>query len=125
MTWSLLFFTTNIFLGIGLAMDAFSVSMANGLKEVKMRKKRMFLIAFTFAFFQFAMPMIGWICVHTIVTYFHAFEKLIPWIALILLAFIGGNMLKEGFEEIGVNNLEEILLISEELKNVNYLLDWY
>ena len=73
--------------------------MANGLKEVKMQKKRMFLIAFTFAFFQFAMPMIGWICVHTIVTYFHAFEKLIPWIALILLAFIGGSMLKEGLEE--------------------------
>ncbi len=94
-----MFFVNSAALGVALAMDAFSVSMANGLKEVKMRKKRMFLIAFTFAFFQFAMPMIGWICVHTIVTYFHAFEKLIPWIALILLSFIGGNMLKEGFEE--------------------------
>lgn len=38
MTWSLLFFTTNIFLGIGLAMDAFSVSMANGLNEPHMNK---------------------------------------------------------------------------------------
>ena len=94
-----MFFVNSATLGVALAMDAFSVSMANGLKEVKMRKKRMFLIAFTFAFFQFAMPMIGWICVHTIVTYFHAFEKLIPCIALILLAFIGVNMLKEGFEE--------------------------
>lgn len=92
-------FLNSAALGVALAMDAFSVSMANGLKEVKMQKKRMFLIAFTFAFFQFAMPMIGWICVHTIVTYFHAFEKLIPWIALILLSFIGGSMLKEGFEE--------------------------
>ena len=40
MTWSLLFFTTNIFLGIGLAMDAFSVSMANGLNEPHMHNCR-------------------------------------------------------------------------------------
>ena len=40
--------------------------------------------------------MIGWICVHTIVQYFNAFEKLIPWIALVLLSYIGGKMLYEG-----------------------------
>ena len=56
----------------------------------------MSLIAGVFAFFQFAMPMIGWICVHTIVQYFTFFEKLIPWIALLLLGYIGGGMLKEG-----------------------------
>ena len=39
------------------------------------------------------MPMLGWICVHTIVQYFSAFEKLIPWIALVLLGWIGGKML--------------------------------
>ena len=60
-----MFFLNSAALGVALAMDAFSVSMANGLKEVKMQKKRMFLIAFTFAFFQFAMPMIGWICMLT------------------------------------------------------------
>lgn len=93
---NLLFIINSAALGVGLAMDAFSVSMANGLNEVHMTKKKMIIIAGTFAFFQFAMPMIGWICVHTIVELFSSFQKFIPWIALILLAFIGGNMLKEG-----------------------------
>ena len=79
-------------------MDAFSVSMANGLNEPKMKKKRMCGIAGVFAFFQFLMPMLGWVCVHTIVQYFQMFEKFIPWIALFLLLYIGGSMLKEGIK---------------------------
>lgn len=92
------FIITNIMLGVGLAMDAFSVSLANGLSEPKMKKTKMSLIAGVFAFFQFMMPLIGWICVHTIAQYFNAFEKLIPWIALILLLFIGGKMLIKGIK---------------------------
>lgn len=103
MTWSLLFFTTNILLGVGLAMDAFSVSMANGLNEPHMKKARMCTIAGVFGGFQALMPMTGWFCVHTIAEYFHVFEKFIPWIALILLLFIGGKMLIEGIK----NNCEE------------------
>ena len=91
MTWSLLFFTTNIFLGIGLAMDAFSVSMANGLNEPHMNKGRVCTIAGVFGGFQALMPLIGWFCIHTIAEYFQVFEKFIPWIALILLLFIGGK----------------------------------
>lgn len=98
MKWNLLFFFNSVLLGVGLAMDAFSVSLANGLNEPGMRKKKMYSIAGVFAFFQAAMPMIGWICVHTIVQYFKAFEKCIPWIALILLIFIGGKMLLEGIK---------------------------
>jgi len=79
-------------------MDAFSVSLANGLNEPTMRKRRMCIIAGVFAFFQFLMPLIGWVCIHTVVQYFTAFEKLIPWIALILLLFIGGKMLIEGIK---------------------------
>ena len=82
-------------LGIGLAMDAFSVSLANGLNEPTMKRRKTFLIAGTFAFFQAFMPMIGWVCVHTIVTIFTAFESFIPWIALALLLFIGGKMILE------------------------------
>lgn len=89
----------SILLGIGLAMDAFSVSLANGLNEAKMLPCRMILIAGVFAVFQLLMPLIGWICVHTIVQYFRAFEKLIPWIALALLGFIGGKMLREGISD--------------------------
>ena len=83
-------------LGAGLAMDAFSVSLANGLNEPEMTQKRMCGIAGGFSLFQWLMPMIGWICVHTIVMYFKTFEKCIPWIALILLLFIGGKMVFEG-----------------------------
>lgn len=96
MEWSLVFFLNSILLGIGLAMDAFSVSMANGLNEPKMKKGKMCGIAGVFAGFQALMPMTGWICVHTIVQYFKVFERFIPGIALILLAFIGGKMLIEG-----------------------------
>lgn len=94
--WSLLFFFNSVLLGVGLAMDAFSVSMANGLHEPGMSRKKMCAIAGVFAFFQALMPMTGWVCVHTIVAYFSAFEKWIPWIALILLVWIGGSMLREG-----------------------------
>ncbi|MGN1340390.1 MAG: manganese efflux pump MntP family protein [Oscillospiraceae bacterium] len=96
MEWSFIFFANSVLLGVGLAMDAFSVSLANGLNEPGMRKKKMCGVAGVFAFFQAAMPMIGWICVHTIVRFFEAFEKFIPWIALALLLFIGGKMLVEG-----------------------------
>ena len=96
MEWNQLFFLNSAALGVGLAMDAFSVSLANGLNEPCMKKKKLLGIAGVFAIFQGLMPMIGWICVHTILQYFKAFEVLIPWIALVLLAFIGGKMLIEG-----------------------------
>ena len=98
MEWSLLFFFNSILLGVGLAMDAFSVSLANGLNEPDMKKDRMCAVAGVFAIFQAIMPMIGWICVHTIVQYFKAFEKFIPWIALALLSYIGGKMLVDGIK---------------------------
>lgn len=95
----MLFIFNSILLGTGLAMDAFSVSMVNGLKESEMPLHKMNLIAGVYAFFQFAMPMTGWICVHTILTYFKKFETFIPWIALILLLYIGGKMLIEGIRK--------------------------
>ncbi len=104
------FFFNNILLGVGLAMDAFSVSLANGLNEPNMKKGKITGVAGLFALFQGLMPLIGWICVHTIVQYFSWFEKLIPWIALILLCYIGGKMLydsiknKEG-EETGLKSV--------------------
>ncbi len=96
MEFSLSFFINSVLFGVGLAMDAFSVSMANGLNEPYMRKKRINLIAGTFAFFQILMPLIGWFCIHTIATLFRSFQLLIPWIALVLLLYIGGKMLIEG-----------------------------
>lgn len=90
------FFLNSALLGVGLAMDAFSVSLADGLSDPKMKTRREALIAGTFAFFQALMPMTGWLCVHTILQYFSSLQKFIPYIALILLAYIGGKMLIDG-----------------------------
>lgn len=83
---------------MGLAMDAFSVSLANGLNDHGMRVGKACGIAGIFALFQALMPMLGWICIHTIVQYFRSFEKFIPWIALLLLAYIGSKMLLDGIK---------------------------
>lgn len=94
-------------LGVGLAMDAFSVSIADGLADPKMRGGRKTAIAGTFAFFQFLMPVVGWLCVHTIARQFAAFEKAIPWIAIILLVYIGGKMIVEGRRSMGGRGANE------------------
>lgn len=96
MNWSFSFFLQSIGLGIALAMDAFSVSAANGLNEPRMKSGRMNGIAGVFAGFQTLMPLIGWFCVTTVATLFEAFRKFIPWIALLLLLYIGGKMLIDG-----------------------------
>ena len=92
------FFINSILLGLGLTMDAFSVSLANGLNEREMSGKKMCGVAGMFAFFQALMPMLGWVCVHTILQIFEGFEKFIPWLALGLLAFIGTKMLIDGIK---------------------------
>ena len=91
------FLINSIGLGAGLAMDAFSVCVANGLREPKMPVPRRVMMAGIYAFFQFTMPLIGWVCVHFIEEAFSAFRKFIPWIALLLLLYIGGGMIIEAF----------------------------
>ncbi len=96
MDFDVSFFIQSIGMGAGLAMDAFSASLTDGLSEPKMKPRKMLTIAGVFALFQAVMPLAGWFFVHTLVSYFKAFEPFIPWIALILLAYIGGKMLCEG-----------------------------
>ena len=90
------FLLNSFLLGVGLAMDAFSVSVASGLAEPEMKKSKALGIPLTFAIFQILMPLIGWVCVHTIVERFSSFQIFVPWIALVLLLYIGGKMLIEG-----------------------------
>ncbi len=92
------FFFNSILIGLGLAMDAFSVSLANGLNEPCMKKSKMIGTAGIFSVFQALMPMIGWICISTVAQRFAAFQKFIPWIALMLLSIIGGKMLYDGIK---------------------------
>lgn len=96
MNFNFLFFFNSVLLGVGLAADAFTVSLADGLAEPCMCKKKSVRVAGAFGIFQGLMPLIGWVCVHTIVEVFNGFSVLIPWIALGLLSFIGGKMIYEG-----------------------------
>ena len=98
----------SVLLGFGLAMDAFSVSLVNGLREPDMPKGRMAQIAGVFGGFQLLMPMIGWICVRTILEIFQSLTKYIPWVAFGLLLFIGGKMVVEGIRNKEVQEAEQI-----------------
>lgn len=101
-----LFLLNSILFGIGLAMDAFSVSLANGLAEPQMKMGRRCLISGTFAGFQILMPLLGYLFVHTLAKTFTVIQKFIPWTALVLLGFIGGKMLYEGFSKKGGKDAE-------------------
>ena len=92
MEWSIAFVVKSVLLGAGLAMDAFSVSLANGLNEPCMKKPRMTLIAGLFAFFQALMPLLGWLMAGMIGQMIRSVDY---WIAFILLGLIGFNMLRE------------------------------
>ena len=109
MEWNLLFFVNTVFLGVALAADAFSVSVADGLNNSGNNKKQYLTIAAVFGGFQALFPFVGWVCVHTLVTLLKAFEKAVPWIALALLLFLGIKMIIDGVkgddEEGKVNKL--------------------
>ena len=101
MTFNFLFVLNSVLFGVGLAMDAFSVSLANGLREPDISVSRSLTIAGTFAVFQTRMPLLGWFCVHSIAEAFQTFQRFIPWIALALLVYIGVKMILEGLRDQG------------------------
>lgn len=92
MDLSQLFFINSLLLGVGLAMDAFSISVVNGMNEPDMVPAKMVKISAVFGFFQALMPVLGWVVAHTLISYFSFFASLMPWISFILLLFIGGRM---------------------------------
>lgn len=106
MHWDFAFFLNSILFGAGLAMDAFSVSLANGLRQPDMPRRAMVRIAAVFGAFQTAMPLLGWVCVHTVAQTFTAAQRYIPWVALALLVFLGGRMIAEGLQ--GKSEADEV-----------------
>ena len=99
MEFNLFFILNSILFGVGLAMDAFSVSLANGLNEPRITLSSVIRIAGTFGIFQTAMPLLGWLCFHTVAEAFQSFQRFIPWIALALLLYIGIKMIAEGVRD--------------------------
>ena len=99
----LLFLLNSLFLGLALAMDAFSLSVANALSEKNILLRKIFAYCVTFAFFQFIMPLIGWFCLHFFLSRFMFFLKFVPWISLTILSFLGIKMIVQslsGEEEV-------------------------
>ena len=79
-------------IGLGLSMDAFAVSICKGLSMNKLNKKNVLIIALYFGIFQSIMPLIGYALSSS---FQNALEAIDHWIAFLLLASIGGNMIKE------------------------------
>ncbi len=106
-----------LMLSVGLAMDAFAVSLCKGLRMRRINWSQGILIAFSFGFFQAGMPIIGW-------ALGHQFERFITpvdhWIAFILLSLIGAKMLYDSITEdptcpvetVDQIDLKELLLLS-------------
>ena len=95
MEMSDLFLINSLFLGVGLSMDAFSVSLVNGLSDPELHPLKAAKIALVFAFFQALMPMLGWIATHTMLYYFKTLQKIVPWISLLILSAIGAKMIRD------------------------------
>lgn len=81
---------------VGLAMDAFAVSVVSGVAEREMKAAHMLRIAAAFGVFQAAMPLLGWLGG---VTLSSLIERWDHWIAFVLLGFIGGKMIYEVYKK--------------------------
>jgi putative Mn2+ efflux pump MntP len=84
---------TVLVLAIGLSMDSFAVSVSCGLAEQNVSFTHAMKIAFSFAFFQGMLPIVGWLMGTSIKIYV---ENIDHWIAFFLLAYLGGKMIYEG-----------------------------
>ncbi len=89
-------FFTLLLMGVGLAMDAFAVSICKGLSMRKVNKKQCLVIGLFFGGFQALMPFIGWVLGSQFEQYITSIDH---WIAFILLGFIGGKMVVEAIRE--------------------------
>lgn len=87
-------FVTIFLIAVSLAMDAFAVSISNGVSVKGFGKKEAATQGLYFGGFQFLMPVIGWFLGSSVKTYIESVDH---WIAFVLLAVIGGNMIRESF----------------------------
>ena len=90
--------TDIVFLGIGLAMDCFAVSLSKGMAANKLYLSKALFMALVFGLFQAGMPLIGYWAGSVFADFI---GRIAPWLALILLGFIGGRMIKEHFSSKG------------------------
>lgn len=112
----MLMFIELFLLGIGLAMDAFAVSVCKGLGMRRLNKKQTLIIGLYFGGFQALMPLIGWLLGSQFQKYITSIDH---WIAFILLIFIGGKMMIEAIRE--WNEEETVDVMDAPLDHKNML----
>lgn len=112
----MLMFIELFLLGIGLAMDAFAVSVCKGLGMRRLNKKQALIIGLYFGGFQALMPLIGWLLGSQFQKYITSIDH---WIAFILLGFIGGKMMIEAIRE--WNEEETVDVMDAPLDHKNML----
>jgi putative Mn2+ efflux pump MntP len=88
-------FVSILLIAIGMAMDAFAVSLGIGTTRQASRPRPVFRLSFHFGFFQFFMPILGWSAGNTIASLIARFDH---WVAMGLLAFVGGRMIRSGLD---------------------------
>ena len=101
MDGGLTFIISSVLFGLGLAVDAFLISLAGGMNEPNAKRGKIFASALVFALFQFIAPMTGWICVRALAERFLFFNECLSCIALAVLLFLGIKMLVEGLRKSG------------------------
>jgi manganese efflux pump family protein len=94
-----------LFISVGLAMDAFAVSICAGTNELTRGKRPTFRLSFHFGLFQFLMPVIGWFLGSGIQKYIEAYDH---WIVLGLLSFVGIKMILSGFDKNADTNKDDL-----------------
>ena len=82
------------FLALGLSMDAFAVSICKGLATERLKPRHMLVVGLWFGGFQALMPLLGFFLGAAFQKYITAVDH---WVAFVLLALIGGNMIRESF----------------------------
>jgi putative Mn2+ efflux pump MntP len=89
-------FLSILFIAVGLGMDAFAVAVGAGIVIRNLSFGPVFRLSFHFGFFQFLMPIIGWLAGRTVADYIVNYDH---WIAFILLALIGGKMIRDSLKD--------------------------
>ena len=92
-------FIKSLLLGVGLSMDAVAVSMANGLKNPQMKEERKLSIAFSFGFFQFFMPILGFFLVKSFAGFAPIVMKYVSVISTLILCYLGARMILSGYRK--------------------------
>ncbi|MCH5163354.1 MAG: manganese efflux pump [Clostridiales bacterium] len=105
-------YINGLLFGLGLAVDSFLIALTDGLDNPNVKIGKLALLAAMFAAFQILMPMLGWLCMHTVAVYVDYFDKVLSWIAFAVMLFFGVRMIVDGVKKQPLERKERDIGIS-------------